>query len=125
MRYQLRFDDVRKSPRHVDVHVLTMVLYKSDGIYVQYVGGYVAGSDLMRKTEKDTPRFWSAVAVGIAGTVEDGMRRDEIDLGTDDATRHQLLSFDVDVFAATRLANSDEVLPELSDEAVVAEFEVP
>lgn len=118
------FDERRKSPQHVDVHVLTMVLSHTDDPYLQYVGGYVSGSDLLRMTEETTPRFWSAVAIGVAKAVEDGVRRAEIDLGTDDATRTQLLSFDVDVYAATRLARSDAALPELTEDAVVYEFDI-
>lgn len=121
----MTFDNRRKSPQHVDVQVLTMVLWDAAGTYLQYVGGYIAGGDLLRMTEEATSRFWSAVAVEVAKTVEEGVRRREIDLGVDDAARTQLLSFEIDVLAVSRLARSEVELPELTDGAVILEFTIP
>ena len=92
--------------------------------YLQYVGGLVAGSDLTRLPDDESPRFWSAVAVGIAGVLETGMRRGEADLGQDEAQRIKLLRFDVDVFTASKVARSDTALPELIEGAVIHEFTI-
>jgi hypothetical protein len=127
MHYRVVFDSHSKAHHQVDTHALTMNLFvasENGDEHVQYFGGYVTGPELLDLQREANAAFWSAVALNTASMLERGMRRNEADIGTDDAGREQLLAFPVDVRRAEKLASSGAELPALDEGAVILEFEI-
>jgi hypothetical protein len=128
MHYKLVSQAYGWAPHLVNTHEVPMRLLVDDEdggeTYVQYVGGYVTGMELL-DVEDVTPRLWSAVALGIATQLEAEMRRGRVEFGQTEDEQITMLQVPVDVRAADKLARSGAAMPELVEGAVVYEFDVP